>query len=143
MKKLFFTLVSLCAATTLGATTMTSMTKDEVISTFAGNTITTIPLSTIDAQLIPNRITIYLDKSNKATGKLDTKPESNVQADEGTWTVSDDGALCITWQHWNEAKPFCDFAYNANNSFIFINAEGDFISLALKKNITPGNQFTQ
>lgn len=140
MQKIILSLLVFFMFSAAHAVTMTSMTKEQVAQTFNGKTLVTIPLSTIENKLVADSITIYFDQSGKATGHITVKQDNVSQDDQGKWQVKDDGALCITWEHWTSNQPFCDYVYNANNSVIFINGTGDFVSLALKRDIQLGNQ---
>lgn len=121
------------------AASLSSMNKDQVVQALQDQTLTTIPLATLEDQLITNSATIYFDKQNQISGKFAHKPTNDPQSDKGTWEVKDDGSLCITWQHWFKSQPFCDYVYDANNSLLFMKGDNTFASLVLKKNIKAGN----
>lgn len=142
MKKLLlFTAVLLSVSSASFAATLNSMNKAEIMKTLSEKTLTTIPLVTINAKLVNNSFSGYLDKSGKVTGQMSNKPEGNdPQNDEGTWKVSDEGVLCVTWQHWNQAKPICTHVYNLKNSLVFMNLKNTLETLALKNDIKSGNQ---
>ena len=114
---------------------LTPINKTDLLNMLNGKTLETIPLSTLENKLVAESLSIYFNKTNEATGKFSKKPANDPQNDTGTWTVQNDGKLCITWKHWFNAKPFCDYVYDAKNSVIFIDADGKFVSVALKKNI--------
>lgn len=124
------------------AANIESMSKDQVTTALEGKSITTLPVSTMDRKLMNDVFMGYFDKDGKATGKFRTKPGSNPQKDTGTWTVKSDGQLCMTWQHWNEGKEFCLFAYNLNNSILFINTDNKLESLVLQSQIKSGNNIS-
>lgn len=121
------------------AASLNSLSKDQVVGALENQTITTIPLATLESELIADPATIYFDKNNQISGKFAHKPGNDPQTDQGTWTVKDDGSLCITWKHWFKSVPFCDYVYEANNSLLFIKGDNTFASLVLKKNIKSGN----
>lgn len=114
------------------------MTQDQLTQLIQDKTLTTIPLSTIDNHLVADRISIYFGKDGEAQGHLAKKDSKLPQNDTGKWEVKEDGALCISWKSWFKSKAFCDYAYDAKNSIIFLNGEGAFVSLVLKSRISSG-----
>lgn len=114
-----------------------SLTKDQVTQMLAGKSMTTIPLVTINDQLLPNNpVTISFNKEGKVNGQFANKPDSDPQTDQGTWKINANGTTCVTWQHWNQSKPICVNIYSTNNSIIFINqATNNFESMVLKSDI--------
>lgn len=140
MKKVILLAAALMSTASFGAS-LQSLNKNQATQLFQGNTMTTVPLVTLNKQLVTNNpITIYFDKQGTATGKFENKPDNAPQNDEGKWMVKGNGIVCVTWQNWNETKPLCVYVYKTNNSVLFINADNNnFESMALKTNMKTGN----
>lgn len=141
MKKLIISsaiLLSFCSVSI--ANTIHSLDKDKVKSLLNDKTITTIGLTTLNGHTQDDVFTGYFGKDGKATGSFATAPSDQPQNDQGTWTVKNNGDLCMTWQHWDNAKEFCLAVYKTNNSIIFINKDGKLESVVLTDNIKSGNQ---
>ncbi len=124
-------------STIASAASLQSLTKDQVNQMIGGKTLTTIPLVTMNQELMQdNPVTFTLDKQGKITGQFANKPATDPQTDEGTWMVKPTGTTCVTWQHWNNAKPICVNIFSLNNTLIFVNQDTqNFESMVLKTNI--------
>lgn len=141
MKKsvLFMSAVLLVTSTMVFASSLQSLNKAQVIKTLQGKTITTIPLITLDHQMVTNTFTGYFDKNGQIQGQLSSKPENAPQNDQGVWTVKSDGKLCNTWKNWDQGKPICVTMYKLNNGILFINEDKKLETLILNENIVDGN----
>lgn len=141
MKKIaIFTCISLLSSISFGQS-MSSMTKPQITDMLSDQTITTVPLVTINDKLVDNKASIYFSKDGKLIGKFDTKPDSDPQNDLGKWEVKSAGTLCATWDHWNENKPICVDGYNVKNALVFVNNDTHKLeTLVLQENIKSGNQ---
>lgn len=128
---------SLC----LGAS-LSSLNNKQVNQTLENKTITTASLITLNGKLLnDNFATVYFGKDNKVNGKFNNKPSSDPQTDEGSWLVKSNGTLCVTWQHWNQAKPICVLGYQLKNALILVNTDTKNLeTLILDENIKDGNQ---
>ncbi|WP_133127929.1 hypothetical protein [Legionella nagasakiensis] len=123
------------------AMSLQSLNKDQLIKTFQGNTVTTVPLTTLDDQLVSNAISVYLDKDGKSQGKYANPPkDEEPQTDQGTWTAKNDGTFCITWQHWNDGKQGCVFVYKLGNGYLIVNSENNNFESIVLKDVQYGNQ---
>lgn len=123
------------------AASMHSLNKEQIMSALQDKTMTTIPLLTLNDQLVNNTITMYFAKDGALNGQFATKPDTDPQSDQGKWEVKADGALCTTWNQINNKKPICVYVYKTSNSLIFINTDTNkFESMALNDNIKTGNQ---
>lgn len=143
MKKsvLLSALVLLSASTFSFGALLQSLNKTQVMSAMQGKTITTIPLVTIDNQLVNNTFTGFFGQDGKAQAQFTNKPDNQPQTDQGTWMVKADGTMCVTWQHWNQNKPICLAVYKLKNGIVFINTDSKkFESMVLDDNIKSGNQ---
>lgn len=141
MKKLIISsAVLLAISSACMANSMQSLDQQKVKSLFEDKTITTIALTTLNGQTQNNIFTGYFGKDGKATGSFAPAPTNQPQADQGTWSVKNNGQLCMTWQHWNDAKEFCMAVYKTNNSVIFMNQSNKLESVVLIDDIKSGNQ---
>ena len=132
-------LLSIC--TLSFAASLQSLNKQQVTKLLQDKTMTTVPLVTLNKQLVSNTLSVYLDKQGKLNGQFANKPDNDPQTDQGKWTVKSNGVLCATWDHWNQSNPICVFVYKTSNSVIFINQQSNkFESMALEDNIKDGNQ---
>lgn len=142
MKKLV--ILSACALMFVSsfcyAASMQSLNKKQLTQALEDKTITTISLVTLNGNIINNSASIYFSKNNKTDGTMSSKPGNNPQSDEGIWSVKSNGALCITWQHWNDNKPICVFGYQLTNALVLVNTETKNLeTLILNINIQSGN----
>lgn len=137
---LFATLFTICSFA-YAANHFSPMTQSDVMNAFKDKTLPTVSFAMLNGKLVPNSFTGYFAADGKATGHFASPPQNNVpQDDEGTWTVKADGSFCATWQHWFNAKEFCTHVYDAKNSFILIDLDGEFTALVMKDQIQSGNQ---
>ena len=123
------------------ASTMQSLTQQQLKSQLSDKTITTIPIVTMNGHLVSNSLTAYLSKDGKLTGQFSSKPENDPISDIGKWTVDSKGTFCATWDHWNKSKPICVVFYKVENSLIIINhVTKKLETIVLNENIKTGNQ---
>lgn len=106
------------------ADSLHSLNKDQVTKMFSDHTFTTIAMTTLNGDVLKNTFTGYWAKDGKVKGSFANKPENDPQNDEGSWVVKKDGALCVTWSHWDNGKQICVHAYETKNAVIFVNAVG-------------------
>lgn len=141
IKHILTTLVITMVSTAGIASTINSLNKEDLNSILSDKTISTAPVITMDNQLTPNTFTGYFGKDGKVNGKLANQPANGPQSDNGTWKIEANGALCVSWQHWNNASPVCVNAYKVNNGLMLINNKNhDFETLLLSGDIKSGNQ---
>ncbi len=124
------------------AASIQSMNKEQITKTMAGKTITTIPLTTLNGQLMNNSFTGFFDKNGTVTGQFANKPENTVQNDQGTWKVKSNGTLCTMWHNWDGGKEVCMHVYKLNNGLVFVNEGNRIETIILDTNIQTGNQMT-
>jgi len=118
------------------------MNKSQAMKELSDKTITTISAVTLNGKVISDSFTGYFSKDGKMNGKLATKPADGPQVDQGTWMVKSNGTVCITWEHWNNAKARCVDFYKLSNAFLITNADHGFESLVLDSGIQSGNQMS-
>lgn len=143
MKKVLILSALACAAisTTGYCAALSSLSKTQVTNTMTDKTVTSIPLITMDNQLINNTFTGYFSKDGKLTGQLANKPDNGPQTDTGTWKVDGNGTLCATWDHWNSNSPICVSVFKVNNGLLLVNAKNHrFETMLLGTDMKTGNQ---
>lgn len=132
-----------CFSTLSFATPLQPLNSEQLKTAVAGNTMTTIPLITLNHKLMNNTMTVYFARKGKLHGQMSNKLEESPQTDNGIWMVKPNNILCVTWQHWNQKTPICVNVYSLNNSIIFVNIENNnFESLVLKENIKSGDHLS-
>lgn len=125
------------------AGTMSSMSKDDVMSTFSDKTITTISAATLNGKVINDSFTGYFSKDGNATGSFETKPDDGPQSDTGTWKVNSDGKFCFKWSQWDQGKEKCVSIYKLGNGYLVVNDQNNFESMILSEQIKSGNQMAK
>jgi len=125
------------------AASMQSLSQNALNDQLKNKTITTIPLVTLNGALINNTFTGFFAADGKLQGQLNNAPSNGPKADTGSWMVKANGALCATWNHWNDNKPLCVLVYKVNNGMVFINEDNQKLeTIILDDNIRSGNQIS-
>ena len=139
--KFLNTLICMLFASVGFAETMQSLPKDKVVEIVKGNTLTTFPVVTLDKEQLSNTWTGYFAEDGKIDATFATKPATSPQSDNGTWSVDDNGLLCITWQKWVSGanNKACIYLYEVQNGYVLVNLDGSFESV-FKKSSMKGNQ---
>lgn len=119
--------------------TLTSMTKDEVIQAIGNKTFSTISAATLNGNLIDNKFTGYFSNDGKMKGKFKNKPDNAPQQDTGAWRVNDDGTMCFKWDKWDTNKERCVTFYQLQNGILVLNAQNGFESMIVNKDINTGD----
>lgn len=143
MKKLTAIVISasltLLSSTSFAAT-LTSMTQAQVNQTFANKTMSSISTAGLDNKIIQDSITIYMDGSGHAFGKMLSQPANEPQMDKGVYSVAADGTYYLTWQHWNRGKKQCVNFFNTQNAYVVVRCDNAFQSVFLKNSVKNGNR---
>tara|TARA_Y100000588_G_scaffold117142_1_gene128207 strand:- start:168 stop:620 length:453 start_codon:yes stop_codon:yes gene_type:complete len=121
------------------AASLQSLNNYDVMNLVKGNTITTIPLNSVDNGLQNNTFRGYFGPNGKAIGHFSNKTNSQPQQDQGVWTVKSDGSFCITWERWNKQKPVCLLIYKAENGYMLLNQQSNYFEAFILKT-KPGDQ---
>ncbi|HSW69739.1 MAG TPA: hypothetical protein VLI69_06275 [Gammaproteobacteria bacterium] len=140
MKKLILLAVLFSLSPISFAESLTPMNKSAATMELSDKTITTISAATLDGKVISDSFTGYFGKDGKMTGKFANKPAEGPQNDQGSWKVQSDGKVCVTWDHWNNAKEKCVSFYKLNNALLIVNASNGFESLILNTDMKSGNK---
>jgi hypothetical protein len=143
MKKsvILFSAALLTISSVAFSASLQSLSKSQVTQEIQGKTVKTVPIVTVNDQLMDNTFTGYFDKNGQLVGQLAVKPDGVEQTDQGTWTVKNDGALCATWQHWNQGKSICVSVFKLKNGMLLVNQQTRKIeTVILDDNIKDGNQ---
>lgn len=135
--KIFAVLITMCPLC-FGAT-LNSINRDQFKEAFVDKTFTAISTSELNGKEINNRVTVYVGNKGKIKGKFSDKPANSVQIDQGVYKIKDDGMICITWQHWFNAKEECVYAYNTQNSYIMVDNNNIFHFSIMKFAIKSGD----
>ncbi len=140
MKKLLLLPVLLSISTIGFAASLSPMNKATATSELTDKTITTISAVTLNGKVISDTFTGYFGKDGKMNGKLASKPADGPQTDQGSWKITADGKVCVTWQSWNNGQEKCVSFYKLSNALLIVNANNGFESLALDNDIQSGNR---
>lgn len=143
MKIKMISAAALLVASSFGyAETLQTLPKDKVMEVLKGNTVTTLPIITMNNEQISNTWVGYFGEDGKVSAKITTPSTSFPPEDNGTWTVDDNGALCISWQKWMaEANTkACAYLYEVKNGYILVNQQDGNFESVLKKDSVKGNQ---
>lgn len=144
MKKIILASLVLFTTTSISfAGSIYSMNKMQAKNTLNDKTITTISAITLDGKVIADSFTGYFSNDGKVMGKLANKADGSPQTDNGMWKVNNKGMVCITWEHWNNAKEKCVNFYKLSNAILITNGDKGFESLILNDQIQTGNQLSQ
>lgn len=142
MKKLLtvFIFTALVTASSLcfGAT-LNSLSKDEVKQAFINKTSTSIATDNLNGRTINNTFSEFLDDQGNILGKMTHKPVNEPQTDKGIYSITNDGTLYITWQHWDGGKQLCAHIFNTQNAYIAVDCAGVFHTVFMKDAIKTGN----
>ena len=139
MKKYVLGALGACVISSMAAAaTLNSINKDQVQQAFVNNTFTTASVVHPTAFSINNSFTGYMSSDGKIWGMFMHKPKKLPQVDQGTYVIKDDGALCMTWKHWHDAKEFCVYIYNAENAYLLVTTDNMFDTAFLKTSIKTG-----
>ena len=139
MKKyLFGGLGALAISSVAMAATLNSISKDQVQHAFVDNTYTSVPISQLNDTAIDNTFTGYMNNAGKTWGVFLHKPKQGPQMDEGTYTIKDDGSVCLTWKHWYDGKEFCVYVYDTENAYILVGTNNKFHTVFLKSAFKSG-----
>lgn len=140
-KSILLTAAFLLATGGTAFAAMSALTKPQVMHVFENKTITTIPLITLQGELMKDAFAGYFAKDGTVRGQLATKAENYPQTDKGKWQVKSNGTMCITWAHWNQGKQRCVFVYSLKNAKVIVNQNTKKLeTVILDKNIQAGNQ---
>jgi hypothetical protein len=125
------------------ATNLQSLDQSQVNKALKDKTITTVPLVTIDGDLVNNTFTGFFGKDGKLEGRMAAKPDNGPEKDTGTWKVDGKGVLCATWDHWNNKQSICVSIYKVGNGLLFVNDKTKKLeTVVLDDKIQNGNSIT-
>ncbi|MDR3492080.1 MAG: hypothetical protein P4M12_08580 [Gammaproteobacteria bacterium] len=119
--------------------TLSSLNRDQFIKTFVNKTSISIATDNLNGRTIENTFSMYLDEKGNIIGKMSHKPVNQPQADNGVYSIDEDGTAYITWQHWDGAKKLCFHAFITNNAYINVGCDNVFHTAFMKEAIKSGN----
>lgn len=135
---IMFTALVATSSLSIGAT-LNSMNKSQIEQAFIHNTFTSIATDNLNGRTVDNSNSVYLDGHGNILGKMSQKPADEPQTDKGVYSIADDGALSITWQHWDGHKQLCFHIFNTQNAYIAVDCANVFHSAFMKAAIQAGN----
>ncbi len=121
------------------AATLNSMNKVQVENNLINKTLTSIGVDNLDGRTVNNSNSVFLDGHGHVFGEMGQKPTNEPQTDKGIYTIKNDGAIYITWEHWDNKKQLCFHIFNAKNAYISIDCTNVFHSAFMKAAIQSGN----
>lgn len=136
---IFLTLMAISTAS-FADHELESMSQAEVQKAFVNHSGTSIPTVRLNSQAITNTFKFYMDSQGQIFGKFLNKPQGQPQADQGTYTISSDGQVHISWQHWDGAKPICFYFYDTTNDYLAVGCDNSFHTAFVKASMQAGNQ---
>lgn len=116
--------------------TLHSMRKNQIKQALVNKTCA---VNNLNGRVIDNAFSIFMDDQGNILGKMAHKPENEPQADKGVYVIKADGALYITWQHWDDAKKVCLHIFNFQNAYISVDCANAFHIAFMKDAIQSGN----
>ena len=141
MKKttiIVFSALIAISSLSIGAT-LHSLSKGQVEQAFINKTAISIATDNLNGRTIDNTFSEFLDEQGKILGKMAQKPANEPQSDKGIYSITDDGTLHITWDHWDGGKPLCGHFYNTQNAYIAVDCDNVFHTAFMKSAIRSGN----
>lgn len=140
MKKLAIIILSLLSFSCFANTKLTALDKKQIEQNIVAKTLVSIPVGNLNDKTIQDVFYIYIEKDGKIWGKMRTKIQEQPQSDQGTYSISRDGTISYTWQHWNNTQRLCGRLFGTKNAYIFVDCDNVFHTAYLKENVLSGNQ---
>lgn len=140
-KPIYFSILVL-SASSASAATLTSMTKAQIENAVINKTLVSIPTDNLNGKTINNTFSMYLDGKGHIYGKMAHKPDGELQADQGVYTLKDDGTVTITWNHWDKKETLYAQLFETKNAYLAIDNNNVFHTVYMKESILSGNKIT-
>ena len=122
------------------ATTLQSMTKEQIQQAVINMTLVSIPTDNLNGKTINNTFSVYMDNKGHIYGSMSLKPKNEPKTDKGVYSLENDGTVTITWDHWDrKEKLFAQF-FETENAYLAISNDNVFHTAYLKESILPGNK---
>jgi hypothetical protein len=137
MKKSLIFLIALLPYSLGFAATLNSIDKNQVKQILVNKTFSSGGTARFPGQSIGVVFTGSMDDHGIIRANFSQPTSLGPQNDQGTYTIKDDGRLCITWQHWHGAKEFCNYIYDAANAYMLVGLDNQFHIVFLKTDIKP------
>lgn len=140
MKKQLTLFAALIASTSLSfGATLNSINQDQFKQAFIGKTFTAMKTAQLNGKEVNNSVSVFIGDQNKIKGKFADKPANGPQADEGVYTLKEDGMICINWQHWFNGKEECLSTYDTQNAYMMVDSNNVFHFSIMKFAIKAGD----
>ena len=120
-------------------TALTSMSKEQIKQNIINKTFTSIPTDNLNGKTIDNTFSMFMDNDGKVYGKMSHKPTDEPQTDAGIYSISKDGTVYFTWQHWDGAKKLCFNVFQTQNTYLSIGCDHVFHTAFMKADVQNGN----
>lgn len=120
--------------------TLESLSKDQMLKNLVNKTSVSIASDIFHGQIVPNTFSYYLDAKGNVLGRFGVKPKNEPQTDTGVYTIAEDGAMYVTWQHWYNGKKMCFHLFNTENAYLSVDCDNIYHTTYLKTAIKEGNQ---
>lgn len=133
-KIVFIVLSLMLFSTSCFSATLKSLNSSQIKSAFFNKSAVSISADNLNGKPIQNTFTMQLFANGKIMGKMSIKPKNEPQNDQGTYFIQN-GALYITWGHWDFHKKLCARFFEAKNAYIALDCHNVFHTVFLKNNI--------
>jgi hypothetical protein len=124
------------------ATTLQSMTKEQIKQTIINKTLVSIPTDNLNGKTINNTFSMYMDGKGHIYGSMSLKPDNEPQSDKGIYTLEEDGTVTIIWEHWDRKEKLFAQLFETKNAYLAIGLDNVFHTAYLKESILPGNKLS-
>jgi hypothetical protein len=140
MKRLSYLVALMFLNSSVLATTLQSMTKEEIQNSLINKTLISIPTDNLNGKTINNTFTMYMDGQGNIYGQMSLKPNNEPQTDQGIYTLENDGTISIQWHHWDNKEKLYAQIFETQNAYLAIGSDHVFHTAYLKESILPGNK---
>ncbi len=121
------------------AATLTSLNKTQVEQAFVGKTLVSIPTDNLNGKTINNTFSMFMDNHGHIWGSMSQKPVDEPRADEGVYSIKQDGTVYMTWNHWDGAKQLCFHSFATANAYLNVGCDQVFHTAFMKADVVQGD----
>lgn len=117
---------------------LNALNKNQIMSMFSGKTMRVGPAAYHGKKLETDTILVYFAPDGTTAGKwVKVLPGNVPQTDKGTWTVSNDGQVCVKWEAWGSS--YCMYFYDLKNNLLMVSTDQSEALLIPKSSFSSGN----
>jgi len=142
IKKLIWMLILAGIYSINFASTLQSMTREEIKKTFINKTLVSIPTDNLNGKTINNTFSMYMDGKGHIFGSMSLKPKGEPKTDKGFYSINPDGTMTITWDHWDKKEKLFAQFFETKNAYLAIGLDNVFHTVFMKEFIVAGNKLT-